>query len=199
MIRNSRTGFSIPDGGKRRPSKTGFAASSRKRIYFFFLAISAMAIACRSFAQENNGSPDGLYAVPVVGQPAATAPESTNDRSAKSYLNSLDPQAQRFQRDMEAVDAADKKAKAAWKLKALTDGNDSFGTGWNLNLSEQSWIAILVGAGLVGSLAAAGYVWWSRSRLSQATRDDFLALRRQAAAPPADAEKHDKTPRRRAA
>ena len=96
MIRNPRTGFTIPEHGQKRPPKPGSASSSRKGL-FVLLAISALATASQAFAQHRNGSADGLYAVPDAGASASTVPESASKRATESYLSSLDSQGDRFQ------------------------------------------------------------------------------------------------------
>ena len=145
-----------------------------------------LAIAGHGFAQESNafvrasnGSPDGLYAIPDATETAGTVQDSTSNRAAQSYLRSLDPQGERFQRDLEKAESMRKAAASAKRLKYLAAGGDS---DWSLrkpSLSERAWTAILAGVGLLVSLAAAGYVWWSRSEHSRTNAAVLLAVKRQ--------------------
>ena len=162
------------------------------------LSSAILALTVVAFAQENNGSPDGLYAVPTASQSSGTVQEqSTSDRSAQSYLSSLDPQGEQFKRDMEKAEAARQAADSAMRLRHAAGGNDA-SSSWSPNLSERTWLVILVGAGLLASLAGGGYVWWSRIEHSKADATVLLAVRR----PPAQldgAAIPDKSSKRRAA
>ncbi len=164
------------------------------------LAIAAPAAASRGFAQQSDGSPGGLYAVPDADRSAGTAQESVSDRSAQSYLSSLDPQGEQSKRDLERAAAARDEVDSAKRLKYLAEKG---GAGESLvsmpSLSERTWIAILAGVGLLVSLAVGGYVWWARTQLSKANAAVLLAIEREPAPRPDGAEKQDKAPKRRAA
>ena len=153
---------------------------------FVLLAILAPAVAGRCFAQESKGSPDGLYAVPDVGEGeiASAAQDSSSQRSAQSYLSSLDSQGEQFKRDLEKAEAARQAAASAKRLRYLAAGGDSHWPAWRPSLSERAWIAIMAGVGLVVSLAAGGYVWWARTQYAMADGAGLLALNRERAANP---------------
>jgi hypothetical protein len=142
-------------------------------------AILALVTGGRDFAQESNGSPDGLYAVP------GTTQESASNRSAQSYLSTLDPQGEQFNRDLEKANVVRKAADDARRLKRQAAGGGSQWAASTQILSERAWIAILVGAGLLASLTAAGYVWWSRTQYSR-NNPVLLAMRRGPVARPDD-------------
>ncbi len=197
MIRNPRTGFTIPEHGQKRPPKPGSASSSRKGL-FVLLAISALATASQAFAQHRNGSADGLYAVPDAGASASTVPESASKRATESYLSSLDSQGDRFQRDLEKAEA-ERKAASAKRPRDLAAAGSSGGPVWTLSPSQRLWIPIWAGVGLLVSLLAVGYVWWSRTRYSRINRAVLLAVKREPAAGPDLAEKQDQPSTRRAA
>ena len=166
---------------------------------FVLLAILAPVIAGHGFAQENNGSPDGLYAVPDAGESASSVNDSTSERSAESYLNSLDSQGQQFKRNMEKAEATAKAAASAKRLRYLVAGGDSNWSAWRPNLSEQNWIATLGGVGAILSLVTGGYVWWSRAQYAKANRAVLLAMKREPAAKADGTEQHGKPSTRRAA
>jgi hypothetical protein len=156
------------------------------------LAIPGLAIASRGFAQESNGSPDGLYVVPDAGGSASTAQDSASDRSARTYLSSLDSQGEQFQRDLEKADATRNEVASARRMRYLAAGGDPNWSTWRPGLSERTWMAVLACVGLAVSLAAGGYVWWSRTQFySRANGAVLLALRRELAAKPDGAEQHD--------
>ncbi len=163
------------------------------------LAISALAIASRGFAQQSNGSTDSLQPLPDSGRGASTARESVSDVTAKSYLSALDPEGDRYKRDLEKAESARRQAASTQTLKDLTAGGDSNWTPSRLGRAERVWIAILAGGGFLVSLAAAGYVWWSRTRLSGANAPVLLAAGPVAAGKLDLAEEQDETPKRRAA
>ena len=181
MIRNPKTGVAIREHRPERPPKPGCESSLRKGI-FVLLAISALAAAGHGFAQEDNGSSDGLYTVPDSGASATAAQESTANRAAQSYLNSLDPQGEKYRHDLEKAEAIHKARVAANKANYLAGGNGSNASPWRPHLSERIWIAIWAGVGLVVSLAAGGYLWWSRLQTSRGNSTVLLTLTRGTAA-----------------
>ena len=130
------------------------------------LAISALTVASYALAQESNGSPNGLYALPDSGESEGKTTESTSNRSAQSYLNSLDPRSTAFQRNLEEVEAAHKAAATKRTKEAAAGGNAQWSPG--RSLAEGAWIAILAGTGLLVVLASAAYLWWSRTQFSGA-------------------------------
>jgi len=161
------------------------------------LTLSALVIASHGFAQQNNNPPEGLYAPPDSGQ--STAQESASNRSAESYLNSLDPEGERYQRDLAKAEAARQAAASIRTLNDAAADSDSHSAPARLGLAQPAWIAILVGSGLLVSLAAVGYVWWSRIRFSRANAAVLLTIKPASAAKPDSVETDDKTPKRRAA
>ena len=163
------------------------------------LAIPALAVASRGFAQQSSGPSDGLYALPDAGRSAGTAQESAGDRSAQSYLSSLDPRGEQFKRDLEKAEETQKAVASAKRLKYLVEEGDTTGPLETLGLSERTWIALLAGLGLLVSLAAGGYVWWSRMQSSRASAAVLLAIKPEPAAKPDSPAEHDKTTKRRAA
>lgn len=180
--------------GQKRPQKPSCETSSRKG-FFLLLAISALAIASQGFAQQgNNSSPDGLYALPDPD----IAQKSPSNRSAQSYLSELDPQAARFKNDMEKAEVARQAAASAKRLKYQAAGG-SILSSWTSSISERTWIEILAGGGLLVSLAAGGYVWWTRIQSSKASRAILLAVKWEPTVKPGSTAKQDKTPVRRAA
>ncbi len=163
---------------------------------FILLGISALAVAGHGFAQQGNGSPDGLYAVPDAG--GSSSQESTSKRAAQSYLSSLDPQGERFKHDLERVDATRKAASSAKELAHVAEGD--FPTAPSTqSRAEQITLAVLAGIAILVSLAAGGFVWWSRAQSSTANRAILLAVQRKPAVKFGDAEKQDQPPKRRAA
>ena len=168
---------------------------------FVLPAIWAMTVVGHGSAQEHTASPDGLYAVPDAAEGAAEARDSTSNRSAQSYLNSLDLQGEQLKRDQEKAESMRKALLAAKKLRASGAGGDfkfKWLT-WRPNLSEQTWIAILAAVGLLVPLAAGAFVWWSRHRYAKSNRAVLLALKREPAAKPDGFERRDKPSKRRAA
>ncbi len=159
-----------------------------------------MAIAGYGFGQEIKGSPDGLYTVPDASENAGNAQETTANHAAQSYLSSLDPQGEKYKRDMEKAEAMHKAMVAAKKARDLAEGgSDSNWLSAKPYLSEQVWIVIWAGLGLLVSLAVGGYVWWARIQASKANSAVLLALTRVPAAKPDGAGKQERPVRRRAA
>ncbi len=163
------------------------------------LAILALAVAGHGFAQEKNGSPDGLYAVPDAGESGDATQDTTANRSTQSYLNALDAQSEKFKRELERAEAAHKATVAAAKAKNMAEQADSAWSVWRPQFSESAWIAIWAGVGLLVSLTAGGFVWWSRIQNSKADATVLLAVTREPAAKPGSIGKPAKPPRRRAA
>ena len=91
---------------------------------------------------------------PDAGKGASSAREPAGN----PYLSSLDPQGERFQRDLERAEAA-RKAAASVKSQTYSaeDGNPQ-GSPWTASLWERIGLAVLAGMGLLVSLAAVGYV-----------------------------------------
>jgi len=131
--------------------------------FFVFLAITALAIASRGFAQQSNGSPDGLYTLPDAGRSTSSAQQLTSDRSAQSFLGALDPRDERFKRDLEKAEATRQAIASTKRLRYLAANGDSVSSSWTPGLAERTWIAILAVGGILLSLTAGGYVWWSRA------------------------------------
>ena len=65
--------------------------------------------------------------------------------------------------------------------------------------AEQITLAVLAGIAILVSLAAGGFVWWSRAQSSTANRAILLAVQRKPAVKFGDAEKQDQPPKRCAA
>ena len=176
------------------------------------LAIPALSVAGRSLAQESccyvqqsNGSSDGLYVMPDAGASASASassvPEATGKLTAQYYLNSLDTQGEQFQRDLEKAEAKRVVAASVTRPRELAAAGDSpNSTVWTPNAAERVWIPIGAGIGLLVSLLAGGYVWWSRTRFSRTERAVIFAVKRQPAAEAGRAEKQpDEASKRRAA
>lgn len=88
---------------------------------------------------------------------------------------------------------------AARRLKDLDPDDGSHSLGSSLSPAQRDWIAILGGGGLFVSLAAIGYVWWSRTRKSRATAAVLLAIKPDPAAKPDGTEKQGEIPKCHAA
>jgi hypothetical protein len=159
------------------------------------LAISAVAVAGRDFAQENRGMPDGLYTVPNSARNAKADKESASARSADDYMNSLDSHGEQFHRDAEKT----AHASEGKTPKSQVATYDSPPAPAPRSLADRLWIAVLAGLGILVSLTAIGYVWWSRSQHVLAGRGVVLALKPEQPHKPETAAKQDKTPQRRAA
>jgi hypothetical protein len=177
---------------------------NRWKFVYVLAAISALAVARHGFAQQcftqqSNGSPDGLYAVPDGGQIASNVPESTSDRSAQSYLSSLDSQGEQFKHEVEKAEAARQATAAAKRLKTLAANSNSNLPSLRPNLSERTWITILAVGGLLLSLAAGGVVWWSRVQSLKGNRALLVPATREPAVIHGSIAKHDVPPGRRAA
>jgi len=128
------------------------------------LAFTAPVITVRSYAQQSNGSPDGLYVVPDTDLAARNKQESTAHRAAETYLNSLDTAGQRMQREADQAEAVNKAIAARKKAHRPVA---SEGPGWLAaprNIVERAWFVVLASLGLLISLAATGFLWWSRSQ-----------------------------------
>ncbi len=161
------------------------------------LAIFSLAIASRSFAQQSSAASNGLYPAPDAGPNAVTSPSTP---TADGYLNSLDPESDRYQRDLKKAEAASEQTTAAARRLGDLDPDDgSHSVGSTLSPAQRAWIAVLGGSGLLLSLAAVGYVWRSRTRTSRATAAVLLAIKPDPAATPGSPEKHGETPKRHAA
>jgi hypothetical protein len=162
-----------------------------QRIYkgcLVLLAISAVAVAGRNFAQENKGISDGLSAVPDSGQNAKADKESASARSADNYMNSMDSHAEK------TAHAAEGKTP-----KSQVATFDSPPTPAPRSLADILWIATLAGFGILVSMSALGYVWWSRGQHALAGRGVVLALKPDQSHNPETADRQDNTPQRRAA
>ncbi len=92
----------------------------------------------------------------------------TNNRATEEYLNSLNPQRKLDKEEAARAEALDKAAAAP--QKAGEQGVNGLGAeeapGWSLqspDTTEHGWIVVLAVVGLAISLAAAGYVAWSRA------------------------------------
>ena len=199
MIRVSRTGFTTRKQGQKRLPKPSCETTSRNAV-FVLLAILALATASHGFAQQSNfASSDGLYAMPDASQSANFTRESTGNRSTQSHMGELDPQEERFKLDRKKAEAARQEAASAKRLKYMTAGGESVASSSTLSTSERTWIAILAGGGILVSLAAGGYIWWSRTQSSRANLAILLPVKRKPAAKPVSTEKQDNTTERRAA
>lgn len=199
MIRNPKAGCTTLQHGEKRPPRPGCEGGSWNGVYVL-LAISALALSGYGFAQENKGSPDGLYAIPDAGENADAAKESTANRSAQSYLSSLDAQGEKYKHDMAEAEALNKAMVASKKAKYLAERSGGFDwSAWRPHLSERAWIAIWAGLGILVSAAAGGYLWWSRVQNSKSNSAVLLAVTREPATRPDGTGKQDKPAKRRAA
>jgi hypothetical protein len=154
------------------------------------LAFSPLATASRGLALE---SKDGLYTAPDSEQNAHANQESTSARSAQSYMDSLDHQAQRSQPAAEKATPVS-EGKTPQDVAAGNNPPATFSP-----LSEQAWIALLAGMGILVSLAAAGFVWWSRTERVRADRSVLLTLRPDSPAEQDTHRQEDQSSQRRAA
>ena len=131
----------------------------------------------------------------------------TNNRATQDYLNSLNPQRKRDKEEEARAAALDKAAAAPQNTNGQnTNGlGAEEGPGWSshsADTAERGWIVVLAVAGLAISLAAAGYIAWSRTQRVQGTMTVLMphalpkASDKTSIAPAAD---RDKRPERRAA
>ena len=163
-------------------------------------AISALAIAGYGFAQPIHDSPNGRYAAPDSSESTGTAQESVADRTAQSYLSTLDPESENFVRERERAAAARPQPASSQGLTDLSArSNSTWSSPLSFSLAERVCLAILAGCVLVVSLVAIAYVRRSRAQLSLADATIPLPMRPASAAEPVGIEKQDQPPKRRAA
>ena len=195
----------VPLAGPPDPPRTGFRSGLWAWLAISALTIWALAVVGRGFAQQNNGSPDGLYTVPDVGETAGATRESTANRAARSYLNSMDPQSEKYRRDVEKTEARHRTALPRTGISVKEANSSAAGGGAGESaltprLSERAWLTILLaGVGLLVSLAAGGYAWWSRLQRSKTNGIVLLALPRGPAAKHRHTEKQGRPSKHRAA
>ena len=97
---------------------------------FVLLAIWALAIAGHGSAQQSiprrqRFARRSVQPCRMPASNAGTAQDSTSNRTAQSYLSSLDPQGEQLKRDMEKAEAVAKAAASAKKLhRYLVAGGD---------------------------------------------------------------------------
>ena len=141
------------------------------------LALAAPLVAVCGYGQQNNGSPDGLYAVPDSDQAARDKKQSPSNRAADSYLDSLDAEGQRIKSESEHAEAVRRATLARKSAHGLAA---SQGADWipsAFDLTERGWIVTLTALGLLISFAAAGFVWWNQSQAKKTPVAVFMPMR----------------------
>ena len=84
-----------------------------------------------------------------------------------------------MKRDLEKAEALRKEAEAVDSHRRAMEKADAGNFSWSSGLSDDAWLSIIVGLGLLASAVAGGYVWWSRSQQTELDGALLLNVKRE--------------------